>query len=148
MDADLLSEIERLQTIYDEKGLYEFLCECQDCWLAAQKHWWPRSPLFELCSPDGKLRTRRDGQPLGCPFSIRSSDLYRSPRLFAWTDDWTVAIRNDFRIPLDEARMRPHSLLVLAGWQQMFRDYFKGRQRSAVRRTLLRNQLLRSVARR
>ena len=108
MDADLVAEIERLQKIHEERGLYDFLCECQDCWLASQALCRP-SPLFALCSPDGKLRMRRDGQLIGCPFSIRRSDLYRSPLLFAWTDEWTAAIRSDDRIPLNEARMRPKS---------------------------------------
>lgn len=142
MDADLVAEIERLQKIHEERGLYDFLCECQDCWLASQALCRP-SPLFALCSPDGKLRMRRDGQLIGCPFSIRRSDLYRSPLLFAWTDEWTAAIRSDDRIPLNEARMRPEKLWVLAEWQQTIRDYFNARRRFAQRRSRLRKSLLR-----
>lgn len=147
MDADLIMEIERLQKIFDEKGLYAFMCECQDCWLAARSNAWPRSPLFGVSSPDGKLRIRRDGKELGCPFSIRRSDWYFNPHLFAWTDDWTTAIRNDVRIPVNEARMRPHSLPVLAEWQQIFRDYFRSRSRNAVRRAQQRKRILRHAAR-
>src|SRR5690606_20307760 len=112
----------------------------QDCWLYARSFARP-NPLFALSSPEGKLRMRPDGKPVGCPFSIRWG--YFEPTIFAWTDEWTRAIFADDRIPRSEAWMRIPALWALAEWQQTFRDYFAaekraGKARVAKRRTLLR----------
>lgn len=140
--ADLLREIDRLTRIHDEQGLYPFLCECQDGWLYSRSFARP-NPLFALSSPDGKLRMRPDGKPVGCPFSIRQDYTRLSPVIFAWTDEWTRGIWDDPRIPRHEAWFRPPALWALAEWQQTFRDYFeaekrRGRVRVATRRARLR----------
>jgi hypothetical protein len=141
MDVDLVAEIERLLQIYGKKGRFAFLCECQDAWMRTERMWQP-SPLFALCSPDGKLRMRRDGMPLGCPFSIRRSQLHADALLYAWTEEWTDAIPADVLIPSHEAWMRPESLVALAEWQQKFRDHFRERKRAAQRNSARRRLFL------
>lgn len=123
MDDDLLAEIERLSEVHDWGGLSAFQYEFQDTWIRTQ-HIWQPSPLFLPCSPDGKLRIRRDGKPLGCPFSIRHSEFDGDKALHAWKDEWTEAIRDDNRIRRSLAFMHPANLLAIAEWQQTFRDYF------------------------
>lgn len=132
MDFDLVAEVERLQRVHDERGLYAFLCECQDCWLEGL-HTSPKSPLFAVASPEGKLRMRHDGMPLGCPFSIRSGSAPGENDFFAWTDEWTKAIREDERIPYREAFLRPDRLWALAEWQQTFRDHFRSERDAQLR---------------
>lgn len=129
MDNDLVLEIERLNRVLSEKGEFAFLCECQDAWLRTLTGWRP-SPLFAICSPDGKEKYLRDGIPVGCPFSIRFTQGEGSRPLVAWTDAWTAAILADTRISWFESRMRSESLWAIAEWQQTFRDYFAERRLS------------------
>lgn len=147
MDADLTNEIERLCEIYAKQDLYAFLYECQDTWIRTQ-HMVRPSSLFASCSPDGKIRIRRDGKPLGCPFSIRMTKCGPGEPLHAWTDEWTEAIRKDLRIPSIVARLSPERLVVLAEWQMTFRAYFADLRRAQLnsRPRRLRAMLKRSVA--
>ena len=136
--------IERLTDVHDRRGLSAFQYEFQDTWIRTQ-HMWRPSPLFLPCSPDGKLRIRRDGKPLGCPFSIRYSEFDGDKALHAWKDDWTAAIRNDNRIRRLEATMEPRHLLAIAEWQQVFRDYFSIRMKAQKRRVRGRRDMLRQI---
>lgn len=123
MDADLITEIERLQKVYDERGLQIFQYECLDGWMTPNQ---PRakSPLFQCCTPNGDEGGRPDGRLCGCLTEIKSHHYPTGPRV-AWTDEWTMAIRNDERIPWTVGVIRPEQLMVFAEWQSVFRDYFR-----------------------
>lgn len=147
MDRDLTREIERLNRIHDQDGPILFRHACFLAWMCTRRMTRP-SPLFAFCSAGGKERQRRDGKPLGCPFSIRHTELLSIfVPLHAWTDAWTEAIRKDDRIPRSESRIEPDTLIVLAEWQQNFRDYFATERRRQLRsrprrlRAMLKNGL-------
>lgn len=123
MDADLVAETERLQTIYRERGLQLFQYACLDGADTTQGGR-ASSPLFRPASPDGTHQFRPDGKYVGNLIEI-IGPLPRCEPLHAWTDEWTTAIRADERIPWTIGKLHPEQLPAFAEWQQTFRDFFR-----------------------
>ena len=67
---------------------------------------------------------RPDGKPCGCLIEIKYPQ-YPTGERFAWTDEWTLAVREDERIPWSLGYLAPENLWAFAEWQQTFRDYFR-----------------------
>jgi hypothetical protein len=123
LDADLIADVQSLQQVYQAQGLQLFHYACID---ARQPHppGRPTSPLFHCCTPDGADGHRPDGRLCGDLIEIKYPQYPTGPRV-AWTDEWTVAIREDDRVPWTLGRLLPENLWAFAEWQQVFRDYFR-----------------------
>lgn len=144
LDDDLVGEVARLSRVYLNKGEYAFKCEFQDTWLQTQDNW-RLSPLFARSSPDCREQYRRDGRQVGCPFSIRFTELADDEPLVAWTDEWTTAIRSDNRIRRHESTVDLFSILAIAEWQQKWRDHFRNARQAQLQ---CRSRRLRAMLRR
>lgn len=96
MDADLVAAVERLQKVYTERGLqiFHYACIEEREPRGAEP---PKSPLFHCCTPDGRGGNRPDGKPCGCLIEIKYPQWPTGDR-YAWTDEWTAAIKADERI--------------------------------------------------
>ena len=114
MDVDLVADVDRLQSIYNERGLDR----------EPRPPGQPKSPLFYCCTPDGAEGRRQDGKLCGCLIEIKYPQ-YPTGERFAWTDEWTLAVREDERIPWSLGYLAPDNLWAFAEWQQTFRDYFR-----------------------
>ena len=123
MDVDLIADVHRLQSVYNERGLQIFHYACIED-REPRPPGQPTSPLFYCCTPDGAEGSRPDGKPCGCLIEIKYPQ-YPTGERFAWTDEWTLAVREDERIPWSLGYLVPENLWAFAEWQQTFRDYFR-----------------------
>jgi hypothetical protein len=102
---------------YDEAVAYltEHPDSIFDSWKACGSM--PGGCLFQFATPTGSIEWRRDDgeeKECGCLTTIRCNPGERH----AWSDELTVAILGDQRIPLDARQIDTEHLPVFAEWQR------------------------------
>ena len=114
--------IERLME-FAENEYYEgnFKAAVSEAWEVPELNVHHGGLLFRAVSPSGgTLDKRPDGNDCGCLVEVRNGALLCNGRpAYAWTDDLTLRIKADERLPKVAEDIEPEHLPIFAEWQRI-----------------------------